>query len=1221
VKLSRKTPLLSYVRLVVGVILVILISLAANATPGLAQSDIADCSACHVAALRTFDADPVGSSACGTCHQALLPGTCDIGTIASPFGFFKSPYPTMEASALHVNHSGVNGRADQPECSRCHSQVDCNVCHVQVSHSNHGAVFPGFMPLTVANGFTQYQVSPTCANPQCHAVVQNSPMTRSFCLKIDSTTYFPQSLPSGNNPKSVAESMLLKRIYVANYADNTVSVVDNDITSPLYGQLLTNIQVGAGPCSVTVSESTGKAYVANASSNDISVIDCYSNTVVNVTPIGGSPKDVAIDRSTGLLYVCLYDRDAITVLDASGGTIVNSIPLTGGAIRPQGIEIDQSAGNIFVACYDNSMFTGIIQVIDRVTGTTMASVAIPGLISDMASDDATGRLFIGGTAGLNVLDTRMGMSVSSVFLGGSPTTKITLALDAASRRVYAVANAFSGASTLYLINADTMSLLIALPTRMYSQDVFLGSDQFVYTVGGSSTLVPEPKPQCMSCHTNDQVEPHRTVHEPNPYVDGSTCLPCHQNDLSTEHSQRGLACDSCHLGKGPLYGATALRVIQQYKMSLKTYGDKAGCQDCHPTVQGTKGIPASLANQNHITLHSNVPDLVGTSCAMCHAGNLANEHAARTNPVTAKPYDCQTCHGPQAPPATMSAISRYSVTGVKSGCADCHTGISPDYSTYTGHVALHESAEINATCSIPGCHASSNLANEHQTRGLSCLSCHDYQGTRLDPVQVKQAIETKNTNCSGCHTLHNINAIHTAVNIGTTYRGYECVKCHNTALITEHNDKPSSSTYQVQCSTCHPTPRDSFTVWDKNCSQGGCHTVTAGNGSVHTLDAQKHATSSTECVECHLADVSALHLNTTAINGTTSCGISNLFGGCHASPDALPTTNRCQDCHVDKTTSNHGYDAVQHTASSSPTGCFASNCHNSELKSEHDKYISKLGYSTSCNICHTVLPGRNMTWAKQVKPWDKTCDACHGQSPHHLREPYSACGECHEHTSNEIHGEDDHKATPCSTCHGQNAPACVSCHEHSVSDIHGEHSGEVSCSTCHTSGTPQPTPPSPIIVSANKATWITGLYSPSSKESYYSSIDITAALKDGILVNGYDVVKATSSSKVVTVKLATDSRAYSKVIMKANVSSILTAPATVRLYCYYSDGVNVRSYIDMPVISTGWQQWDVTSLAQMMRGYGWMKFRITSANTTFRVSELEFVNTPVTSSYSDHSHD
>ncbi len=1222
-KLSRKPPLPLNMRLIVGFILVFVLSLVANSGLGFAQSDIVDCSACHVAALRTFDADPVGSSACGTCHQALLPGTCDIGTIASPFGYFKSPYPTMDAHALHANHSGVNDRAGQPECARCHGQVDCNACHQQVPHVNHGMAFPGFTPLTVVNGFTQYQVSPTCANPQCHAVVQNSPMTRSFCTKIDTATFFPQSMPSGNNPRSVAENRLLKRLYVANYNDNTVSVIDNDASSPYYKQLLTNIQVGIGPCSVTVAETAGKIYVANASSFNISVIDCFANTVVNTITLGGSPRDGAIDRSTGRLYVPLYDKDAIVVLDtASGGQVVGMIPLIGGAIRPQAIEVDQSTGNIFVACYNNNTSTGIIQVIDRVTGTVTATVSIPGLITDIASDDPTGCLFIGGSAGLNVLNTRMGMSVNPVPLGGGPTMKLTLALDITTRRVYAAANALNGSSTLHIIDADTLSVLQSLPSGMYSQNAFKGSDQFIYLVGGSSTLVPEPKPQCMSCHTSIQVATHSTVHEPNPYLVGSTCQPCHENDVSYEHTQRAVACDTCHLGTGPLYGVTALRVIQQYKVSPKTYADKAGCQDCHPTVQGTKGVPASLVNQNHITLHSNVPDLTGTVCVMCHAGNLTNEHAARTNPITGRPYDCQTCHGPQAPQPAKDAIARFTVTGVKSGCADCHTGINPDYSAYSGHVALHESAEMTATCFLSGCHTSSNLANEHQAKGLSCLSCHDYKGTRLDLIRVKLAIDTKNTNCSGCHSLHNINAIHTASNIGTTYRGYECVKCHNSAIIAEHTDKPSSSTYQIQCTTCHPTPRTSFTVWDKSCSQGGCHTAATGNGSVHTLDTQKHATSSTECVECHIADVSAIHLNTTAVNGTMSCGISNLFGSCHVSPDALPTTNRCQDCHIDKTTSNHGYNTAQHTASSSLTGCFASNCHASELKTEHEKYISRLGFSTSCNICHTILPGRNMTWAKQVKPWDKTCDACHGQSPHHLREPYGACGECHEHTASEIHGEDDHKATPCSTCHGPNAPGCVACHEeHTVSGIHGEHKGEVTCNTCHTSGAPLPPQPSPVIVTANIATWITGIYSPSSRDSCGSYHDITAALKDGILVNGYDVVKATGSSKVITSKLTKDSRACSKVIMKVNVSSIQTTPATVRIYCYYGDGVSVGSYMDMPIISTGWQQWDITLLAQKMAGYGWMKFRIASENITFGVSEVEFAVTPTTSSQFCYSHD
>ena len=64
--------------------------------------------------------------------------------------------------------------------------------------------------------------------------------------------------------------------YVANYDDNTVSVIDGKTNS-----VITTIHVGKSPYGVSVNPSTNMIYVANNADNTVSVIDGKTNRVIN----------------------------------------------------------------------------------------------------------------------------------------------------------------------------------------------------------------------------------------------------------------------------------------------------------------------------------------------------------------------------------------------------------------------------------------------------------------------------------------------------------------------------------------------------------------------------------------------------------------------------------------------------------------------------------------------------------------------------------------------------------------------------------------------------------------------------------------------------------------------------------------------------------------------------------------------------------------------------
>jgi YVTN family beta-propeller protein len=75
------------------------------------------------------------------------------------------------------------------------------------------------------------------------------------------------------------------KVYVANFLDTTVSVIDT-ATNTVVGSPIT---VGAAPVGVAVTPDGSKVYVANVASDTVSVIDTASNTVTATIPVGNRP--------------------------------------------------------------------------------------------------------------------------------------------------------------------------------------------------------------------------------------------------------------------------------------------------------------------------------------------------------------------------------------------------------------------------------------------------------------------------------------------------------------------------------------------------------------------------------------------------------------------------------------------------------------------------------------------------------------------------------------------------------------------------------------------------------------------------------------------------------------------------------------------------------------------------------------------------------------------
>ena len=99
-------------------------------------------------------------------------------------------------------------------------------------------------------------------------------------------------LAAGRTPCAIAVNPKTNAIYVADYADGTVSVLDGTKTT---------IRVGVRPQAIAVDPVRNLVYVANTMSGTVTIIDGHKS--VATLPAGKAPYALAVDPGSSRVYV------------------------------------------------------------------------------------------------------------------------------------------------------------------------------------------------------------------------------------------------------------------------------------------------------------------------------------------------------------------------------------------------------------------------------------------------------------------------------------------------------------------------------------------------------------------------------------------------------------------------------------------------------------------------------------------------------------------------------------------------------------------------------------------------------------------------------------------------------------------------------------------------------------------------------------------------------
>lgn len=231
--------------------------------------------------------------------------------------------------------------------------------------------------------------------------------------------------------------------YIPNIYDNNVTVFDAETFSIVPGS---PIPVGASPHGVCACPDGKKVYVSNWGEATVSVIDTATMTVVATIATGTDPIGIAFNPSSTRAYVANYSNRTVSVIDTASNTVVDNIPMPSG---PYGVGIDHSGTRVYVTGYDSSS----VYVIDASTNTLVDTIAVGSFPLGITVHPSGRTLWVANATGntISVINTST-KAITTVPVGNFP---IYIAINPSGTKAY-VTNRLDG--TVSIMDVDTLTV-------------------------------------------------------------------------------------------------------------------------------------------------------------------------------------------------------------------------------------------------------------------------------------------------------------------------------------------------------------------------------------------------------------------------------------------------------------------------------------------------------------------------------------------------------------------------------------------------------------------------------------------------------------------------------------------------------------------------------------------------------------------------------------------
>jgi YVTN family beta-propeller protein len=232
-------------------------------------------------------------------------------------------------------------------------------------------------PYGIAVAADDSDIIVTCKDENAIAILTNNSFAQGGTAEM---------LDVGTDPRGVAFDPGGQYAYVANYADDTVSVIDMATHTEV-----TVISIGDGQngpsqdgpwgiAAVREPTTTGsiKVYVANYLTSSVSVITDNSTTINNITGIGSNPIGMAATPDGDLVFVANNGSHSVQVISTSQDEVIATIA-TSSAVGPWGVTAGSQGEYIYATNSDanSSLSNNSVTVIHNIDNNAFEAVATP----------------------------------------------------------------------------------------------------------------------------------------------------------------------------------------------------------------------------------------------------------------------------------------------------------------------------------------------------------------------------------------------------------------------------------------------------------------------------------------------------------------------------------------------------------------------------------------------------------------------------------------------------------------------------------------------------------------------------------------------------------------------------------------------------------------------------------------------------------------------------
>ncbi len=282
-----------------------------------------------------------------------------------------------------------------------------------------------------------------------------------FALFISSISHEPIHVVTQSNtfttnskkgPSFAVINSMTNHIYVANWKDNTISVIDgNDDIK------IASINVGDRFSTLAVNPNTNRIYaiedhhISNKEQNNtVLVIDGNSNT--KIAEIHGPYSRVAVNPVTNRIYAFSYEDNVIYVIDGNNNTKIAEIK---DDEHPSGIDVNPVTNRIYVAHWKldkngHGWTNGTVSVIDGNTNTKIASILVGVNPVGIGVNPVTNKIYVtnymDGT--VSVIDGNNGIVGKPILL--HPEVE-GIAVNPVTNKIYVTGGSID---TLYVIDGN-----------------------------------------------------------------------------------------------------------------------------------------------------------------------------------------------------------------------------------------------------------------------------------------------------------------------------------------------------------------------------------------------------------------------------------------------------------------------------------------------------------------------------------------------------------------------------------------------------------------------------------------------------------------------------------------------------------------------------------------------------------------------------------------------